>query len=122
MMGQLGKLFKEINQSNTDQETQEAYEQIYISVFENYLSHIQCIRRLHTPEGYTPTGPESCSPTILSYLLGTEPMANLAWPSTPATIPIDKDAEYTTENFTPCFDNYCLICKGVKTLPATNKD
>jgi hypothetical protein len=40
MVEQLGQLFERINESNTDQETKEAYEHIYTSVSEKYLSHI----------------------------------------------------------------------------------
>jgi hypothetical protein len=54
MLGPLGKLFKSIDESETDQETKEAYQHIYTSVSEKYHSHIQHIRRLHATEGNPP--------------------------------------------------------------------
>jgi hypothetical protein len=48
MVRQLGKLFEEINKSDTDQETKEAYEHIYTSVSGKYLNYLQYARRLHT--------------------------------------------------------------------------
>jgi hypothetical protein len=41
MVGQLGKLFERIDESNTDQKTKEIYEHICTSVSERYLSQIQ---------------------------------------------------------------------------------
>jgi hypothetical protein len=114
MVGQHGKLFERINESNTDQKTKEAYEHIYTSVSEKYLRHIQQVRRLHVTESSPPTGPESSPPTSSAYLPETGLMASPPGPSTPAALPIDEDTEHDKQSFTAYFDDYCLIHKGAK--------
>jgi hypothetical protein len=114
MVGQLGKLFKRINECDTDQETKEDYEDIYTSVNENYLSHIQCTRRLHATDSDPPTGPGSSLPTSPSYLPGMEPIASPVGTSTPAAHPIDEDAKHAKQSFTAYYDDYCLIHKSAK--------
>jgi hypothetical protein len=114
IVGQLGKLFEKFDESNTDQKTKEAYKHIYTSVSEKYLSHMQCTRRLHDTESNPPTGPESSPPTSLTYFPVIESMASQPKTSTPAALPINKDAENAKQSFTTCFDDYCLIHKGVK--------
>jgi hypothetical protein len=94
MVGQLGKLFEEIDESDTDQETKKAYEHIYTSVSGKYLNHLQCVRRLHATKSDPPTRPESSLPISSTYLPGTEPMASPPEPSTHTTLPIDEDAKY----------------------------
>jgi hypothetical protein len=114
IVGQLGKLYERINESDTDQKTKEAYEHIYTSVSEKYLSCIQQARKLHAIEGDPLTGPESSLPTSLTYFPGTEPMASPVGPSTPTALPINEEAEHAKQSFTAYYDNYYLIHESPK--------
>jgi hypothetical protein len=114
MVGELEKLFERINESDTVQETKEAYEHIYTSVSKNYLSHMQRARGVNATESDPPTGPESSLPTSSTYLPETELMASPPGSSTPGALAIDQDIEHTKQSFTTCFDNYCLIHKVAK--------
>jgi hypothetical protein len=91
MVGQLGKLFEEINKFDTDQETKDAYEHIYSSVRGRYLNHLQYTKRLHATKSNHFTGPERTPPTSPTYLPGTELMASPSRPSTPAALSTDED-------------------------------
>jgi hypothetical protein len=99
---------------DTNQETKEAYEDIYTSVSRKYLNHLKCVRWLHTNKSNPPIGPESSPPTSPTYLPGTEPIASPLGPSTSAALRIDKDAQHTKQSFTTCIYNYCLIDKEVR--------
>jgi hypothetical protein len=114
MVKQLGKLFKKIDEFDTDQETKEGFKYIFTSVSEKYLSHIKCIRRVHATTGNPLTGTESSLPTSPTYLPGTEPMVSPAGPSIPTALPIEEEAKDAEQSFTACYDNYYLIHRNTK--------
>jgi hypothetical protein len=51
------------------------------------------------------TGPEGSLPTSPIYLSGTKYVASSWGPSTPTSLPIDKEVEHVKQSFTACFDN-----------------
>jgi hypothetical protein len=111
MVRQLGKLLQEINESDTDQETKEAYEHIYTSISGMYLNHLQYVERLHPTKSKPPTEPASSLPTSPTYLPENTPIVNPPRPSTPTVLSIDEDTEYAKQRCTACFDDYYGIYK-----------
>jgi hypothetical protein len=112
-VGERGRLFEKIDESDKDQKTKEVYEHIY-TVSEKCLSHIQHVRRLHATESDPPIRPESSPSTSPTYISGTDLMANPPVPNAPTALSIDENAEHVKKSLFTCFNDYCLIYNGAK--------